>query len=114
MSIRKIVLPALGAVALAGPAFAACPVAEATIEKAIASTPEFRHKANAQVVRDLRVLRDAAVVLEAYDHDGTCKQVVAVLNTLTADPERTLKAGTTDEDKAEEVRRARKPIAAKR
>src|SRR4051812_17171531 len=54
----------------AGPALAACPVADATVEKAIATKPELRGSANVQVVRDLRTLRDAAVVLDAYEHES--------------------------------------------
>lgn len=98
---------------VAGPAFAGCPVTDAKIEKAIASKPEFRDGANAQVVRDLRTLRDAAVVLDAYEHEGACKQVVAVLNTLASNPDRALEAGNTDEGKAEAVEKARKPKPAK-
>ena len=113
---NTFVSAALGllAVTAAGPALAGCPIADAKIETAIATKPEFRNKANAQVVRDLRTLRDAALVLDAYDRGGACQEVVAVLNTLTADPERTLKSGTTDEEKAEEVQKARKRILAKR
>ena len=113
MRAIPFVVAALGALVLVNPAFAACPVADATVEKAIATKPEFREKANAQVVRDLRTLRDAAVVLAAYEHDGACRKVVAVLNTLTADPERALEAGDTDKGKAEAIERARKPKAAK-
>jgi hypothetical protein len=53
------------------------------------------------------------VVLDAYEHEGACKRVVAVLNTLVSNPERALGAGNTDEGKAEEVERARKPKATK-
>ncbi len=113
MRATPIVLAALGALVVANPARAACPVADATVEKAIATKPELREKANAQVVRDLRTLRDAAVVLDAYEHHGACKQIVAVLNTLTTHPERALEAGDTDEGKAEAIERARKPKAAK-
>ena len=109
--MRAIVFAALGTLALTGPALAACPVADAKVEKAIASKPKLREKANTQMVRDLRTLRDAAVVLDAYEQDGACRKVVAVLNTLTADPERALEAGDTDEGKAEAVERARKPKA---
>jgi uncharacterized Zn finger protein len=49
------------------------------------------------------------VVLDAYDQEGACKRVVAVLNTLASHPERALEAGDTDEGKAEEVEKARKP-----
>ena len=72
----------LSTLVLADPALAACPVADAKVEKAIATKPELRGGAGAQVARDLRTLRDAAVVLDAYDPHGACKQIVAVLNTL--------------------------------
>jgi hypothetical protein len=103
-----LVLASLGALVVAGPAFAACPVADAEVENAIATKPAFRAGANAQVVRDLRTLRDAAV-LAAYEHESACRRVVAVLTTLTANPELALEAGDTDEGKAEEVEKARKP-----
>ena len=113
MRATHIVLASICVLAVTGPAFAGCPVADAKIEKEIATKPEFRNGANAQVVRDLRTLRDAAVVLEAYEHEGACKRVVAVLNALASDPERTLEAGNTDESKAEAVEKARKPKPAK-
>src|SRR3954447_25797171 len=109
--MRAIVFAALGTLALTGPALAACPVANAKVEKAIASQPELREKANAQLVRDLRTLRDAAVVLDAYEQDGACREVVAVLNTLTAARERARGGGDADEGKAEAVERAAKPRA---
>ena len=113
MRATPILLAALGALVLADPALAACPVDNAKVEKAIATKPELRGGAGAQVARDLRLLRDAAVVLDAYDHHGACKQIVAVLNTLATHPERALEAGNTDEGKAEQIERARKPKAAK-
>ena len=113
MRATHIILASVCALVVTGPALAGCPVADAAVEKAIATKPEFRDRANAQVVRDLRILRDAAVVLDAYEQEGACKRVVAVLNTLVAKPERALAAGNTDEGKAEEVERARKPKPAK-
>lgn len=113
MRATHIVLASVFSLVVTGPALAGCPVADAKLEKAIAAKPELRDGANAQVVRDLRTLRDAAVVLEAYEHDGACKQVVAVLNTLASNPERMLEAGDTDEAKAEAVEKARKPKSAK-
>ncbi len=109
MRATHIVLASVCALVVPSPALAGCPVADARIETAIATRPEFRQGGNAQVVRDLRTLRDAAVVLDAYEHDGACKRVVAVLNALAANPERALEAGNTDEGKAEEVEKARKP-----
>ena len=113
MRAIHIVLASACIVVVSGPALASCPVADAQLEKAIATKSEFRDRANAQVVRDLRTLRDAAVVLDAYEHEGECKRVVAVLNALTSNPERALQAGDTDEDKAEEIEKARKPKPAK-
>src|ERR671911_2448891 len=113
MRATSIVLASACALAVTGRALAGCPVADAKIEKAIATKPEFRDTANAQVVRDLRTLRDAAVVLDAYEQEGACKRVVAVLNTLASRPERALEAGDTDEGKAEEVAKARKPDSVK-
>ena len=108
MRATHIVLASICALVFTGRALAACPVADAKIEKKIASQPEFRDPANAQVVRDLRTLRDAAVVLDAYEHEGACKRVVAVLNTLAYNPERALGAGDTDEGKAEALEKARR------
>jgi hypothetical protein len=114
MCATHVVFASICALVVIGPALADCPVVDAAkTEKRLANKPEFRDGANAQVVRDLRTLRDAAVVLDAYEQDGTCKRVVAVLNTLAAHPERTLEAGDTDEGKAEEVEKARKPSPVK-
>lgn len=113
MRATHIVLVSVCVLVVTGPALAAGPVADANIEKAIATKPEFRDGANVQIVRDLRTLRDAAVVVDAYEHEGACKRVAAVLNTLASIPERALEAGTTDEGKAEEVEKARKPKSAK-
>jgi hypothetical protein len=103
----------LATLVVANPALAGCPVNKTKVEKVIASKPELRDGAGAQVARDLRILRDAAIVLDAYEHNGACKRVVAVLNTLASNPERALEVGDTDEDKAEAIERARKPKAAK-
>ncbi len=113
MRATHIVLAFVWTLAIHGPALAGCPVADAKIEKAIATKPEFRDGANARVVRDLRTLRDAAVVLDAYEHEGACKRVVAVLDTLASNPERALEAGNTDEGKAQKVEKARTPKSAK-
>ena len=113
MRATPILLAALGALVLVDPALAACPVDDAKVETAIATKPALQDEANAQIVRDLRTLRDAAAVLEAYEEDGACKRVVAILHTLAANPERALEAGDTDEGKAEAAERARKPKAAK-
>ena len=114
MHATHVVLTSICALVVTGPALAACPVIDAAkTQTALAAKPEFRAGANAQVVRDLRTLRDAAVVLDAYDQEGACKRVVAVLTTLASHPERALEAGDTDEGKAEAVEKARKPRPAR-
>lgn len=88
----------------------ACQIADAKLEEAIAKKRELRAGANAQVVRDLRTLRDAAVTLQSYKHDGECERVVAIIRELIADPDKAIEAsGDTDEDKAEEIAQATKP-----
>ena len=53
---------------LAGSAEAACDVKGAKLEEAIAQKSELRETANKQTVRDLRTLRDAAIVLDTYKY----------------------------------------------
>ena len=77
MRATPIVLAALGALVVANPARAACPVADAKVEKAIATKPKLRGGAGAQVARDLRTLRDAAVVLDTYENESVCKTCIA-------------------------------------
>lgn len=121
------VLTGLLALALAGhaltagakdaPASASAPLPSATcdvvglrLEDVIAKSAELQKPANEQAVRDLRTLRDAAVVLDAYKHPKVCAQVLAVLRSLAADPDRAIdQGGDTDEEKAEAVEQARKP-----
>lgn len=92
------------------PASAACDVAGLKLEEAIAQSKELREKANAQIVRDLRTLRDAAVVLESYKFDAECERLVALVRQLSAEPAKTIeRSGDTDEDKAEEIEETREP-----
>ena len=63
---------ALGALVISDPALAACLVADAKVEKAIATKPELHGGAGTQVARDLRTLRDATVVLDAYGNESVC------------------------------------------
>ncbi|MGH1574611.1 photosystem reaction center subunit H [Methylobacterium sp. P31] len=107
-------LPAAGfALALAVtalPAWAACDVEGAQIEEAIASKNELRADANAQLVRDLRTLRDAAIVLETYKFPGECEVLLGIAKSMLADPNKTIEqGGDTDEDRAESLSEARQP-----
>ncbi|TNC13772.1 photosystem reaction center subunit H [Methylobacterium terricola] len=89
-----------------------CDVVGLKLEDVIAKSSELRKPANEQAVRDMRTLRDAAVVLDAYKHPQVCAQVLTVLRGLAADPERAIdQGGDTDEEKAEAIEQARKPKA---
>lgn len=91
---------------------ATCDVVGLHLEDVIAKSPELKRSANEQTVRDLRTLRDAAVVLDAYKHPEVCAQVLTVLRGLAANPERAIdQSGDTDEEKAETVEKARAPKA---
>ena len=50
------------------PALANCRVTELKLEKAIPPHSELRQSANRQIVRDLRTLREAAIILDAKKH----------------------------------------------
>ncbi|MFH6783159.1 MULTISPECIES: photosystem reaction center subunit H [Methylobacterium] len=105
--------PAASAVRSAAPLPSpACDVVGLRLEEVIAKSAELQKPANEQAVRDLRTLRDAAVVLDAYKHPEVCAQVLTVLRHLAADPEQAIdQGGDTDEEKAEAVEQARKPKA---
>jgi hypothetical protein len=61
-------------------------------------------------VRDLRTLRDAAIVLETYKFPGECEVLLGIAKSLLTDPSRTIEqGGDTDEDKAESLIEARQP-----
>ena len=90
------------AFAFYGPAFAHCDVTKLKVEKAVPPQSELRQSENAQVARDLRTLREAAVILDAKKHTTECRRLVAVVRGLVANPDRAVEtSGDTDEDKAE-------------
>ncbi len=102
----------LGAVTPLAGAQAACDVKGARIEEQIAAKPDLQKDANAQTVRDLRTLRDAAIVLETYKYPGECEVLLGIARSLLTDPAKTIEqGGDTDEDKAESLVEARKPKA---
>ena len=93
-------------------ASAACNVTGVKLEDTIAGQKELRKPANEQTVRDLRTLRDAAIVLDAYKFGADCERLIAIIGTLTADPQKTIEqSGDTDEEKAEEIEETREPRA---
>ncbi|MCJ2057976.1 photosystem reaction center subunit H [Methylobacterium sp. J-048] len=101
---------ALTTSALAAPA--TCDVKGAQIEEGIAAKKELRQDANEQTVRDLRTLRDAAIVLETYKFPGECEVLLGIAKSLLANPDKTIvQGGNTDEDEAESLVEAREPKA---
>jgi hypothetical protein len=106
-------LPILGVIAgtlaFYNPALAHCGVADLKLEHAISRKAELRQSANAQVVRDLRTLREAALILDANKHTAECQRLVTVIRELVADPKRAIEISSdTDEDKAEALDKTRR------
>lgn len=112
----RVVLASLLALSVTtGAASAACDVKEAKIEEAIAAKKELQEAANKQMVRDLRTLRDAAIVLDTYGFRPECGQLLQIVKTLLSNPEKTIEqSGDTDEEKAEAIEEAREPKASEK
>ena len=101
MKALRVVTVVAATFALYNPASASCRV-KLRLEKAIPPHSELRQSANRQVVRDLRTLREAAIILDAKKHTAECRRLVAVVRDLVANQDRAIKtSGDTDEDKAE-------------
>ncbi|MCE4224015.1 photosystem reaction center subunit H [Methylobacterium sp. C25] len=93
-------------------ASAACDVKGLKLEQEIVDKKELQDPANEQTVRDLRTLRDAAIVLDAFKFEPECERLVAIVRQLTAQPIKTIeRGGDTDEEKAEEIEQEREPKA---
>src|SRR3954463_5883611 len=116
MTSRELTMKALpvlsliaGTLAFCSPALAHCRVTDLNLEQAISRKSALRQSANAQVVRDLRTLREAALILDANKHTAECRRLVAVVRALVADPKRAIETSSdTDEDKAEVLDKARR------
>jgi hypothetical protein len=64
-------------------------------------------------VRDLRTLREAALILDANKHQAECQRLVTVVRELVADPKRAIETSSdTDEDEAEVLDKTRRPKTA--
>src|SRR3954468_2345003 len=102
-----------GTFAFCSPALAHCCVTDLKLEQVISHQNELRQSANAQVARDLRTLREAALILEANRHTAECRRLVAVVRELVVDPARAIETSSdTDEDKAEVLNKTRRPKTA--
>jgi hypothetical protein len=120
MTSREFLMKALpvlsvvaGTLAFCSPALAHCGVADLKLEQAISRDSKLRQSANAQVVRDLRTLREAALILDANKHTAECQRLVTVVRELVTDPKRAIETSSdTDEDKAEVLDKTRRPKTA--
>jgi len=54
-----------------------CNISDAKLEEAILQKPELRDPANRQMVRDLRSLRDSALILWSYGRHADCERLLA-------------------------------------
>ncbi|MFE1597829.1 photosystem reaction center subunit H [Methylobacterium sp. ID0610] len=91
---------------------AGCPALTLRLEEEIGRTPHLKEPANEQAVRDLRTLRDAAIVLDAYKYAPECARLSAILRELLDNPRKTIgQGGDTDEEKAEAIEESRAPKA---
>ena len=109
MKALSVLSVVTGTLAFYSPALAHCGVADLKLEQAISQDSKLRQSANAQVVRDLRTLREAALILDANKHTAECRRLVAVVRALVADPKRAIETSSdTDEDKAEVLDKARR------
>ena len=98
-----------GTLAFCSPALAHCGVTDLKLEQAISRKTELCQSANVQIVRDLRTLREAAIILDANKHRAECRRLVAVVRELAADPKRAIETSSdTDEDKAEVLDKTRR------
>src|SRR5215203_6520563 len=94
-------------------ALAHCGVVDLKLEQTISQDSKLRQSANAQVLRDLRTLREAALILDANQHTSECQRLVTVVRELVDDPKRAIETSSdTDEDKAEILDKTRRPKTA--
>jgi hypothetical protein len=104
------ILPTVALLSTLGIAQAAadCQIADARLEEAILQRPELREKANRQVVRDLRNLRDAAITLWSYGRHEDCERLLGNIRELLSGPPMS-SLGGNDEEEADKQIGAREP-----
>src|SRR3954462_10524469 len=98
MTALRVVTFVVDTFVLYSPALARCGVTELKLDKAIPPHSALRQSENAQVARDVRTLREAAVILDAKKHTTDCRRLVAEVRGLVANPGRAVeRSGDTDE-----------------
>ena len=85
MTAVPVLLLRAGGLAFSSPVLAHCCVTDLKLEQAIARKSERRQSANAQIVRNLRTLREVAIILGSNQHTAECQRIVAVVRDLVAD-----------------------------
>ena len=100
---------AIACAAFAAEAAAKCNISDAKLEEAILQKPELRDRANRQIVSDLRVLRDAALILWSYDRQEDCERILGNIRELIASPS-IAGLGNNDEDEADQQLAAGEPM----
>jgi PRC-barrel domain len=103
------VMLALGCTVGASAAAADCNISDAALEEAIQQKPEFRDRANRQMVNDLRTLRDAAFILWSYGLQDGCERVLGNIRQLIASPNMG-NLGGNDEDEVDQQQAASEPL----
>jgi hypothetical protein len=93
-------------------ASATCNISDANLEQAIQTKPELRAPANRQMVRDLRVLRDAALIMWSYGRHDDCERLLSNIRELVEAPSMG-EMGNTDEDEADQQFAASEPAPAR-
>ena len=100
---------AFGCAMGASEAAADCNISDASLEEAILQKPEFRDRANRQMVSDLRTLRDAAFILWSYGLQDDCERVLGNIRQLIASPSMG-GLGNNDEDEVDQQQAASEPM----
>lgn len=120
--MKRILLATVATAVLAVPTFAAAAECDARMnayDERVMAEPSKRQMVDVQARRDLRALRDAAVLLEMYGKNDACADVVAAIEEIASNPESMAKARDTrieesQEDYADRARsRAEKAVPIK-
>jgi hypothetical protein len=109
MGFKITIAAAFISAALTTPSLAECNLVDAQLEEAIAQKPELRAPENHQMVRDLRTLRDAALILWAYGRQEDCERLLSNIRELVNATSMNA-LGNNDEDEIDQQMAAREPM----
>src|SRR5919106_4578310 len=103
MKPARVILTAALLGTLGTAAMADCQIGDAKLEEAILQKPELRDRANRQMVRDLRTLRDAAFTLWSYGRHDDCERLLANIRELLSGPSMSSLGGNDEEDAEKQI-----------